>query len=493
MVRWLFMAVPLVVLFIGCGGPNLDSAAADLEDKGNELDVRLAAVKDLIATGDEEAVEHLHRVLEDEGEAPIIRAKAAGGLGFFQNPDSIDILIEVLDDPDPEVRRQAGRSLVKFGDRAVQPLIQALYFSPEELEDTELFTAAEERRITASRALVAIGEPAVGPLKAALSGYERESFYAAMRAFANPIVPLADQIAAAIPGLGPDPAEDFAATKIDSVGRFLNRIGNENAIPRRYITLSLQSLKMPPPTYLETLRADSTSNTALETTQLVIGRLKLDAINALISKRESDEKALQIMSTHFLGYVGIPEATDTLIDILSENSQYAGPQVKQVALESLGHIGDSRSLNALFGAMKYPELREKAAEMLEANGDPAMRLVLDRLLDTDPKLRAFAIWFFGNTENSDLQREALPRLLDNFTQEVKVLRENAAVALGKMPHVAFEEVAAFAEDERPEVRQAVAIALGEMAVPEARPYLEKLAGDEESSVRLAAQEALLRL
>lgn len=493
MVRWLFMAVPLAALLVGCGGPSLDSAAADLEDRENDLSVRLAAMEDLIATGEEGVVEHLHRVLEDDGEAPIIRAKAAGGLGFFQNPDSIDLLLDVLDDPDPEVRRQAGRSLIKFGDQAVQPLIRALSFSTEELEDTDLFTAAEERRLTASRALVAIGEPAVGSLKAALSDYERASFYTAMCAFANPIVPLADEVAAAIPGVEPDPAEDFAATKIDSVGRFLNRIGNENAIPRRYITLSLQSLEAPPPTYLETLRADSTSNTALEITQLVIGRLKLDAINALISKRESDERALQIMSTHFMGYVEIPEATDILIDILSENSEYAGPQVKQSALESLGHIGGARALNALFEAMKYPELRDEAAEMLEVSGDPATRIVLDRLLDQDPKLRAFAIWFFGNTDNEELQRDALPRLLENFTQEVKVLRENAAVALGKMPGVAFEEVAALAEDERSEVRQAVAISLGEMAVSGAKPYLEKLAGDEESSVRQAAQEALLRL
>jgi HEAT repeat protein len=493
MARWLPLTFSLAVLVVGCGGPSLSGAAADLENKDNELEVRLAAVDDLVATGDEEAVAHLHRVLEDEGEAPPIRAKVAGGLGFFQDPDSVELLVAALDDPDPEVRRQAGRSLVQFGDRAVQPLVRALAFAPEELEDTELYTASEERRIAACRALVAIGEPAVGPLKAALAEYERESFYRAMLAFANPKMPLYKEVVAAIQGVTPNPAEDFADTKIDSVGRFLNRIGNENAIPRRYLSMSLQSLQVSPPTYLETLRADSKSKAALEVTERVFKQLKMNAINALITKRESEERALQIMSTYYLGYLGIPEATTALVDIIADTSEYAGPEVKMVAVESLGRIGTAKALGALFDALKYPELREKAAEMLEVLGAPATKLLLARLSDPDPKLRAFAIWFFGNTERQNLQLAALPKLLENLTQEVKVLRENAAVALGSMPDVAFEKVAALASDERAEVRQAVTIALGEMAVPEAGPYLERLAEDEDASVRAAAQEALLRL
>jgi HEAT repeat protein len=493
MARCLVLALSLVFLFTGCGGPSLSGAVADLEDKGNDPEMRLAAVDDLIATGDPEAVAHLHRVLEDEAEDPRIRAKAAGGLGFFQNPDSIDILVKALDDPDPEVRRQAGRSLVQFGEQAVQPLIRTLGFVPEELDDTNLYNAAEDRRTAASRALVAIGEPSVGPLNAALAEYERESFYKAMLAFANPKMPLYNEVTAAIQGYTPDPAEDFVDTKIDSVGRFLNRIGNENAIPRKYITMSLQSLQNPPPTYLEALRADTASNAALEVTQRVFGQLKMNAINALITKRESEDKSLQVMCTHYLGYLGLTEATTALVDILADTSEYAGPDVKKVALQSLGRIGTAKAIAALFDALKYPDLREIAADMLEANGAPATKLLLTKLTDPDPKLRAFAIWFFGYTKNAELQAAALPKLLENLTQEVKILRENAAVALGKMPAVAFEKVAALAADERPEVRQAVAIALGEMAVPEAKPYLDKLAADADENVAQSAREALLRL
>jgi len=493
MARCLVLAASLVVILTGCGGPSLSGAAADLEDKSNGPEMRLAAIDDLIATGDPEAVAHLHRVLEDEGDDPRIRAKAAGGLGFFQNPDSVDILVQALDDPDPEVRRQAGRSLIQFGERAVQPLVHALGFVPEELDDTELYNAAEERRIAASRALVAIGEPAVGSLKAALAEYERESFYKAMLSFANPKMPLYKEVAVAIQGYTPDPVEDFADTKIDSVGRFLNRIGNENSVPRKYITMSLQALQSPAPTYLETLRVDSSSNAALEVTQRVFAQLKMNAINALITKRESEDKALQVMCTHYLGYLGLTEATTALVDILADTSEYAGVEIKKVALQSLGRIGTTKAIAALFDALKYPDLRETAADMLEVNGAPATKLLLARLTDPDPKLRAFAIWFFGYTQNQDLQQAALPKLLENLTQEVKILRENAAVALGNMPAVAFEKVAALAADERPEVRQAVAIALGEMAVPEARPYLDKLAADADENVAQSAREALLRL
>ncbi len=487
--RWLSLSLVALFLLSGCGGPpSLDGAVSEFENTSNTAEVRAAAVQDMVATGDVSAVPHLLTALEDD--SALVRAAAAGGLGYFRDLQALDVLANALGDPNPEVSREAGRSLLKYGAQAVDSLILALEVTDADAESAEAAAASEERRVASSKVLVALGSDAVAPMEAALARYERESFYDAMRTFANPLIFRSEEVAAVIEGDPADPAEDFAEDKLKSVARFLGRIANHEAAPRRYLALSLKTLDVNPQSYLDTLAADENANQALIITEGIFGDLKMDAINQLITKRESEEPSLRVMATHYLGYVGVSEATDTLVEIINERSEYADPQVKLTAVRALGNIASAKAISTLIASLRVTGLRDEAASQMEAIGSPATNVMLSDLNSTEPRVRAVAIWFFGNTLNPELQQAALPALLENLTVEFQVLRDNAAVALAQMPDLAFTEVAALAEDENPDIRKAVADCLGEMRVSQARPYLEVLAEDDDSKVKGAAYEAL---
>lgn len=58
---------------------------------------------------------------------PVVKARAARGLGETRSPLAVDELIVLLDDSDREVRREAARSLGEIGDeRAVVPLLERI-------------------------------------------------------------------------------------------------------------------------------------------------------------------------------------------------------------------------------------------------------------------------------------------------------------------------------------------------------------------------------
>lgn len=487
--RWFSLSLIALFLLSGCGGPpSLDGAVSEFENTSNTAEVRTAAVQDMIATGDSNAVPHLLKALEDD--SALVRAAAAGGLGYFRDLQAIDSLAVALGDPDPEVSREAGRSLLKYGSQAVDSLILALEVTEADSESAEAAEISEARRVASSKVLVALGSNAIAPMEAALAGYERESFYAALRTFANPLISRSEEVVAVIEGDPADPAEDFAEDKLKSVARFLGRISSFEATPRRYLALSLKTLDVIPSSYLETLAADENTAHGLTLTEGIFGDLRMDAINQLITKRESESPSLRIMATHYLGYVGVSEATDTLVEIINERSEYADPQVKLVAVRALGNIGSSKAVSTLIASLRVTGLRDEAAKQLEIIGSSATKVMLSDLRSTEPRVRAVAIWFFGNTLNPELQEAALPALLENLTVEFAVLRDNAAVALAHIPDLAFDDVVALAEDENPDIRKSVADCLGEMRVSRARPYLEVLAEDKDSKVKGAAYEAL---
>jgi len=69
-------------------------------------------------------VDNIARVLADRGLKR--RYVAAWALGEIGHPQSIEALIESLDDSDAAVKRYATRALIKFNQEAVEPLLKAL-------------------------------------------------------------------------------------------------------------------------------------------------------------------------------------------------------------------------------------------------------------------------------------------------------------------------------------------------------------------------------
>lgn len=490
MSRWLLPVMLVALVIAGCGGPGLDESVNTYRDENSDVPERVDAVQNITATGDSEAVDVLIEALGDEAAA--VRAAAAGGLGYYLEERAVDPLIDTLDDKNPEVREAAVRSLVLYGDEAVDELIRALRVSDDDNASAETVEAAAQRRDSIAKVLVSIGRPAVDAVRERLVELQLESFKTAARVLTNPALNLDinEELAAVYAEDEIDTAEDYAANPTDSVSRFLKRIANELWTPREYLILSLEALEITPPTYLETVRGDDEGGRILELTNAAFDELGLSAINPLIQMRETNTLAAQLMSTHYMGHVGGPEATEVLIGILDERSDYATKPVKLVALESLGTIGSGGAISVLFQTIRKPDLQEKAAEQIERIGVPAVEYVEARLLDDDPKIRAVAIWFFSQTDNRVYQEIGLEALLENLVVPVRVLRENAALALSTMPELAFEPVSELVESEDPDIREAAALCLGNMDTPRVRPLLEQLATDSSGQVKSAADEGL---
>jgi HEAT repeat protein len=85
--------------------------------------VRENAARSLVVFGDD-AVDPLLHALKDQN--TMKRTYAAGILGQIKSEKSVDALVSALTDEDPDVRCYAGGSLSQMGEPAVDPLIRSL-------------------------------------------------------------------------------------------------------------------------------------------------------------------------------------------------------------------------------------------------------------------------------------------------------------------------------------------------------------------------------
>jgi len=112
----------------------------------------------------------------------VVRRRAAEALGEIGDKRAVEPLIEALKDSDKDVQKGAAKALGEIGDeRAVEPLIEALrhIYYPDHIGWEDRYMGEFDDWIgdmhlqgVVERALVKIGEPAVEPLIQALKdGY----------------------------------------------------------------------------------------------------------------------------------------------------------------------------------------------------------------------------------------------------------------------------------------------------------------------------------
>ncbi|MFP2903077.1 HEAT repeat domain-containing protein, partial [Corallococcus sp. 4LFB] len=104
-VRPLFLALTLLV---GCNG-NRDQLLAEIQDPRPET--RAAAVKKLAAQNNPDDLVLFTRAAKDL--SAFVRGEAAAALGESQDPRVVDLLGELLEDPDEAVQGQAALALAK--------------------------------------------------------------------------------------------------------------------------------------------------------------------------------------------------------------------------------------------------------------------------------------------------------------------------------------------------------------------------------------------
>lgn len=111
------------VQVLTCAGQTAVAALLDEHGRSN-ADERRQLVSILIAMGDEAFPSLVEELGSDS--SPRVR-RAARLLGDVQNPRGVEYLSQVLHQHDPDVRREAARSLLRIGtDRAILRLVEAL-------------------------------------------------------------------------------------------------------------------------------------------------------------------------------------------------------------------------------------------------------------------------------------------------------------------------------------------------------------------------------
>ena len=172
-----------------------------------------------------------------------------------------------------------------------------------------------------------------------------------------------------------------------------------------------------------------------------------------------------------------------------------------VGCEDVRSMRRTRDVDGLIGLLSNPDshVRIKAVDALGYVGDSrAVRPLIKALHDDDPYVREHAARNLGCDYHSSLgcdTGEAIEPLLKVLDDEDPFVRVEAARSLGEHPlPVAREPLEKLAiSDQRWEVRQAAAFALGRLASTKSRPVLESMLDDDEPQVIKEARESLRRL
>src|SRR5690242_4721642 len=105
----------LALLLCASCGRGRDQLLADLQSPRPET--RAQAVKELAKQGRAEDLALFTQAAKDL--TPVVRSEAAVALGSSQDPRVVDLLGELLEDPDEEVQSRAAMSLSEVkGDKA---------------------------------------------------------------------------------------------------------------------------------------------------------------------------------------------------------------------------------------------------------------------------------------------------------------------------------------------------------------------------------------
>lgn len=194
----------------------------------------------------------------------------------------------------------------------------------------------------------------------------------------------------------------------ESVPYLLNKMGDTKAGVKSSAALALGKMKEPTalPPFLEILESGKT----------VDGKTK-NTLNAVPDVRESVALAL--------GEIGSPEATDSLIGIVSSKEENL--EVKMAAVSALGKIGDLKATEALKKILDDKEahssLRKRAFLALGNTGNPeAAGYFVEKLGDRE----------YGATAREGLRRmgeKAVDPLIGNLKTENERIKDETALLL----------------------------------------------------------------
>jgi HEAT repeat protein len=398
---------------------------------------------------------------------PDVRKFIVDILGDIRDTRAVPLLIDRLEDPDENIRVASAEALGKIRDaRAVDALIVCLNRYDQSWLD---YAAAE--------ALGEIGDVrALGPLLAALGRSSlREPVLEALGKIgdADTLQPLITSLAdplrivrevsiialAAIYGKSTpsertkiieivsrgmsDRAVDFleeilitsAGTLQKAAIALLGWTGRQNSIQKMLSLLKEEDLEEP---MAQSLRL-----------------LEQSKAGFLVSHLASDNALVRRTVARVLGDVGVPEAEEPMIALLTDENGH----VREAAAESLGKLKSRKAIPRLLDLLEdeYEDVQESAIRALASIGDESM----------------------------------LDGLMKDFSSRDSFLRRNIALLLGRFTTEKAVDALSFAlKDEEPDVRKAVVEALANAPAGKALRALLLAITDDDPEVRMLAAEAL---
>jgi HEAT repeat protein len=490
--------------------PVLVRGLGDLEDE-----VRAKCATGLGRLGDRRAISYLlEHLLSDP--APFVRARIAGTLGRFDDPEVIDRLVRALGDPAWWVRMRSVEALEQIGARAEGPLLVAL-------DDPD-----PEIRIRAAVGLERLGVPAtlVGMIQRgerlpeAMETLIKFATAGARELLAELLLHPSLEVRVAVVGAIRRAARRDLAPELIEAARgdadpglraaafeALAALGIHEAVPP-----ALEGLSDP---------EDRVRSAAIG----VLGSLGGPAVVTRVRERTSDPdagvraaagRALGVLrateaAPDFLRLLGDPQpevreaaaraaaeagvgaVAPTLIQLLGD----ADPAVRRAAVEGVGHLGDAAAVPALVHAFEGADTTMREAivaavsridpdavggliDVLVSGRDTGGKLgairtlgrlpspgaagALDRLWqDPEPSVRAAAIEAFGRM-GGEAARAAVVAGLSDPDETARAAALDAASRL-ELRDQARGVLALLQHDPSPRVRERAALATGLLRVP----------------------------
>jgi HEAT repeat protein len=368
----------IVSILAEIGRPAEDALIAALKHD----DIRTNAVRGLRQIGTSRAVGPLIRVFRMR----VNRYELKQTLKAIGEP-AVQPLITALKDADPEMRRQAARTLGMMGDRrAVEPLIAIL-------EDDRIRGAAAD-------ALGCLGDKrAVEPLIAIIGSEDRVAFRSdCVRALGaigdkRALVPLISMVkgqrddltrgiaAAALGNFHDDDAIDalIGALRDDnghvreSATASLGKIGDKRAIPPLVSMLAddgVRSKKQAAASLMELgdeRGVEILLSSADEEELATLVERGIDVVPPCLAALENDDANRRRTAAWILGRFGDERAVVPLIKLLNDNHEH----VQHNAARALGSLTDKRAVEPLVEALRKADgsFRVSCVEALGRLGD----------------------------------------------------------------------------------------------------------------------------
>lgn len=462
-----------------CSWEILDSVRKILAN--GEIDARVAALRALSGTGNEQAQPLLLTALQ--GDMPELRRLAIENIGRDGEAEFIPVLMKHMGDADDLVRETAMERLEKHPAR--EPLFQAL--------TTALRDESWVMRRGAATVLGRIGSEAVVPLSAVLREENEDARYWAIQALGGigrqavrPLIRFLDDsswnvrrnAAEALIECGEDVVADLFRSLEDESGVSEDRIYWSSYILEH---MGAQVL----PGVCDAMRSGVEAVRRVATGLLGIHADRDDVLPILTDALHDESTAVRLMAIKAVGRSGRRELISELM-----NLRQVELETRLVVAENIGRLGGAEAREALRDFLADESWLVRRAVLTGICHQPralSLQSITPLLHDPVSVIVNLAVRILGlRGEKSAV--ESLVPLLDDINHRRDVLD-----ALGRIGGTQAEaSLIRFARDADQRIRECVAAGLAQSDSRAAQDVLTELLDDPFWNVRRAAAEALNR-